>query len=151
MLLKDYLQALDLLNGTFREFCSQFDSKIPEDFFTPSITFNFCNTVDGDIKDQSKFHLVCHLNYVTDQDRDRALTLMGDLFGRHGWTASQTNSSYERPRLDWTKEVMGIPITIYGAKFLPKQPDEIPVMPSEFPVLLRDRPDSDAQPPAQNS
>lgn len=80
--------------------------------------------------------------YDIDENRDRILTLFGDVFGRSNWTSKL---SYYGRHFDWKKELDGVEIRIDGARKV-SQPEAFPVDPKEFPIQLEDR--EEPEPPA---
>lgn len=105
-----------------------YDSKIPDDFGSIGIssisykpTCVFCLPTD---------------DRDTEGNREKALTLLGDVFGRNGWEAKL---DYNGRYFDWRKDVDGVSICICSAKRAVKA-DTFPVPPSEFPILLQDSP-----------
>lgn len=66
--------------------------------------------------------------------RETLLALCGELFGTRGWTSKLDRySGY----YDWRKEHQGVQIKIDRAKLAPLEEGDIPVAPTEFPLLLR--------------
>lgn len=65
-------------------------------------------------------------------DRDKALILVGDVFGRGGWVAE---SAYGHDGFHWKQVVDGVAITIQYAQEI-DSPKTFPVNPNQFPVQL---------------
>jgi hypothetical protein len=72
----------------------------------------------------------------TSDDKDKALSLYGDVFGRDGWMAEESQTY--RGTFNWSKTIDGVPVTILHAEQLPPKPTAIPVPPSKFPIQLAD-------------
>jgi hypothetical protein len=87
----------------------------------------------GNIDVASKSFFV-FLNGRSDNDRTRALTVMGDVFGRSGWSSTfdRYDASY-----NWSKTVDGVKLSIQSAQ-KPNQPDSFPVDPKQFPIQIED-------------
>lgn len=76
---------------------------------------------------------LCHRN---DDDRNKALAHMGEVFGRSGWEA-KLNVSYNFHGFAWTKTVDGVRVKIEGAQKI-DQPQSFPVDPKQFPLQIED-------------
>lgn len=144
MKLQDQTNAFSAALETLKNFSWLYNNKIPEGLVSMSLYVVQEYRVDGPSTPLGKVHANISLSCQVDSERDRALTLLGDVFGRHGWTAKRNGSAYQ-PGYDWSKELQGVKITITSAKMLPKERDDIPVAPQEFPVLLHDAGESSAQ------
>lgn len=70
------------------------------------------------------------------EDRNKALTLYGDLFGRSGW--EMTPSCMNRNSFDWEKTIDGVKLVIYGAEAFPERDRRVPVPPAKFPIQIAD-------------
>lgn len=75
-----------------------------------------------------------HLTGKTDDDRQRALSVLGDVFGRSDWSATAT---YNRRGYDWGKRLDGVRLHIFEAQKT-DEPDSFPVDPKQFPLQLED-------------
>lgn len=77
----------------------------------------------------------CYLRVgYTESDRQRALALFGDVFGREGWTQAL---NYDRQSYDWSREIDGVKLFISKAETIPAEPSrEVP--PTKFPLQLKD-------------
>lgn len=73
----------------------------------------------------------------SDDDRQKALTLLGEVFGRAGWLATMNQSGYGFHGFDWSKTVDGVKVKIEGAQRF-DQPESFPVDPRSFPLQLED-------------
>lgn len=109
-------------------FLTKYDDLLPLDFGSVSIssiynhpTCVFCLPTD---------------DRDTEGNREKALTLLGDVFGRNGWEAKL---DYNGRYFNWRKDVDGVSICICSAKRAVKA-NTFPVPPSEFPILLQDSP-----------
>ncbi len=103
-----------------RAFLDSYGSKIPDGL--------------GNISLYNRAEFAVMLSHRANSDRDRALQVVGDIFGREGWTAKP---EYGGQSFDWTKEIDGVRLNIYGAETLPKL-EPMPVPPSKFPLQLAD-------------
>lgn len=65
-------------------------------------------------------------------DRDRALSAMGDVFGRADWKAVL---EYRGRHFDWSKTVNNVLLTISCAQLIGK-PEAFPVDPKQFPLQI---------------
>jgi hypothetical protein len=99
----------------------KYDAKLPLGLGTFSIYSNSCN-----------FHI--GLTYVNPDDRQRALAVTGDVFGRGDWVA---RACYNNDGFDWTKTLDGVTITITKAQVL-DSPRTFPVDPLAFPLQLEE-------------
>ena len=72
--------------------------------------------------------------YSTD-DRNRVLLLIGDLFGRSGWSRSV---DYGRESFSWKKIVDGVSIVLSRVESVEIPADKSPVPPAAFPLQLAD-------------
>lgn len=68
----------------------------------------------------------------TNEDRDRALSVVGEVFGRADWTASRDRHN---DCFNWDKTLDGVNIYISGAQKF-DQPEKFPVDPKQFPLQL---------------
>lgn len=82
------------------------------------------------------------MTYVGDENRDKVLSFYGDLFGRDGWKAKP--DTFDR-KFDWSKDIDGVKVTLYGAEALPKM-EEYSIPATKFPLQLTDEEISDAVP-----
>lgn len=73
------------------------------------------------------------LTYESDSNKERALALIGDLFGTKGWTSKP---DAENRNFDWFKLLpCGVKVKIYGAAKMPEYVEQ-PVPPTAFPLAL---------------
>lgn len=120
--LQTQLAAYERGLATMRQFVAEYDSKIPD-----GLGFSYVD------KDDAAF--MVNLAYRSETDRQRALQVMGDLFGRDGWTAKPDHNN---KAFDWNKTLdTGMRLAIYGAE---KLPELVPMLvpPSKFPIQLED-------------
>jgi hypothetical protein len=71
----------------------------------------------------------------SEQNRIKALTLIGEVFGRDGWTQ---HLNFDRTSYNWKRTLDGVFITIGPAEKIPTEIDARPVPPSKFPIQLTD-------------
>ena len=83
-----------------------------------------------------------HVHHVGEENRDKVLAFYGDLFGREGWKAKP--DVFDR-QFDWSKEIAGVQVTLYGAEALPKM-TEYSIPATKFPLQLTDEEVADARP-----
>jgi hypothetical protein len=102
-------------------FLIKYCSKLPDGMGTLSIG-------------QNSFTYAVNLGYKTEDDRNKALTIMGDVFGRADWVAKIT---YNRDGYDWSKKLDGCSLYIFEAQKL-SAPQDFPVNPTQFPIQLTD-------------
>lgn len=74
------------------------------------------------------------LDGKTDSDRNRALAVMGDIFGRGGWDAQL---EYRGRHFDWSKMLDSVSVKISCAQPIGK-PEKFPVDPKSFPLQLEE-------------
>jgi hypothetical protein len=67
-------------------------------------------------------------------ERDRALTFLGETFGRADWTATMNSNG---DAFNWKKTVDGVDIVIEDAQPT-GQPKSFPVDPKQFPLRIED-------------
>jgi hypothetical protein len=72
------------------------------------------------------------LTGYTGDDRNRVLSLCGDVFGREGWTKQL---AYTKDKFHWSRVIDGVVVEINDAEEFPL-PDKIPVPPQSFPLQL---------------
>ena len=63
-------------------------------------------------------------------DRESRLDSYAKVFGKDGWLATDSGS-----RIDWSKTILGVTVTIYDAKHMPPR-EPRPVALSEWPIQL---------------
>lgn len=80
-----------------------------------------------------------------DADRQRSLALVGEVFGREGWTQEL---SYDRKTYNWKREVDGVQVHINSAEIVPVEKNDQPVHPAKFPLQLTDTPLAQRKPKA---
>ena len=110
--LKQYEAALAVLSA----FVKKYEHLLPEDVG--------CIGIDGP-------SCGIHTGYHA-EDRNRVLSLAGDVFGRAGW---MRKLNYNKNAFDWSKDVEGVNVTIWNAEPVPT-PDQTPVAPSAFPIQI---------------
>lgn len=116
--LKQFEENLSILKA----FCHKYGDKLPE----------LLVSLSGNMSGEQPY-ASAYLRYSDDETRDRALQLLGELFGRQGWTGKQDRGDEYH---DWFKIIDSVKFTIYGAKQSPPTPPEYKVQPTEFPLLL---------------
>lgn len=67
-----------------------------------------------------------------EENRDKILTLFGDVFGRADW---KSKLEYQGRHYNWTKTLDGVLLIIECAQAT-SQPDSFPVDPKQFPLQL---------------
>ena len=70
--------------------------------------------------------------FCYDWCRDKVLSEMAQIFGADGWTAKVKDL-----KINWSKTVDGMLITIHDAKRMPKESTSYPVPPSDFPLQIQ--------------
>lgn len=81
-------------------------------------------------------HYDVNLSYRDRDQRNKALSHLGEVFGRAGWEA-KISGGYQFHGFDWTKEVDGVRVKIEGAQKI-DQPQSFPVDPKQFPLQIED-------------
>lgn len=82
--------------------------------------------------------LTIRANDAPNEDgRAKILSVVGDTFGRYGWTAVPC-VSYGSHHYNWVQEFNGIKVVVNEAELMPKF-EEFSVPPQKFPVLLEDK------------
>lgn len=79
-------------------------------------------------------------NWAPNEDgRQRILSVVGEAFGRDGWTRKPEvyNGTF-----NWLKTLDGVHVTVQSAQKMPEA-EESPVYPNEFPIMLNDRAGND--------
>lgn len=66
-------------------------------------------------------------------DAERLLALVGEVFGREGWTRKL---SYDKTHFDWTRAIGGVAVCIGNVERIDDPRDGSPVLPGAFPILL---------------
>lgn len=102
-------------------FALKYDSKLP-DGLGSLWTGSFGTRFDISLRGRSQ------------SDRDKALSLLGEVFGRGGWEAK---ISFNHDYFDWSQRIDGVEIKIEGAQPT-GQPKSFPVDPKQFPLQLED-------------
>lgn len=101
-------------------FAKKYADKLPEDLGSLFIS-------------DSNVHCTVSLSHswITAEDRAKALTVLGDIFGRDGWLAKSDGHL-----INWSKKLDGVALSIIGAEWMPEH--STPVHPSKFPLQLAD-------------
>lgn len=73
------------------------------------------------------------LRYRDEHERIKALVLLGEVFGRDGWTIEEDRSAEAD---DWTRTIDEVIVTIYGAEQWPAKPKDRLVPITKWPIAL---------------
>ena len=104
-------------------FLVKYESKLPEDLGDLTV---FTGFVEFEV----------NLRYRQDNDRSKALTYLGETFGRADWNAT---INHDGTAFDWRKTLDGVQLSIRFAQPT-DQPKSFPVDPKQFPIQLEDQP-----------
>lgn len=85
------------------------------------------------VHEQVQFEI--SLEHRSQADRDKALTYLGETFGRSDW---QAKINFDHTAFNWSKPVDGVSITIRCAQPT-GQPKSFPVDPKQLPLQLKDQ------------
>ncbi len=108
---------------TAKAFVDKFGDKLPEG--TASLN---CVPISGSPPS-------CYLSVgYSEGDRQKALALFGDVFGRTGWVQKL---SFDKASYDWEMVVDGVLLHISRAEKVPTERENIPVPPTKFPLQLQ--------------
>lgn len=100
-------------------FLTKYDSKLPEGLGTIIVN-----------NDSVVFIVMLYRRAA--YDTNKALTVLGDVFGRADW---QAQMNYSHDAFDWSKVVDGVTLRILNAQTI-DQPKAFPVNPNQFPIQL---------------
>lgn len=126
--MKNQLAKLTTNLAMLTAFVDAYADKLPEHFGHIDIN----DTVTG----TASFRLHLGSSAGCDaQERDRALSLIGDTFGRNGWTKGL---NCRCDAFDWSQDFNGVLVTIFSAEPIPQALGKMPVPASAFPIQLED-------------
>lgn len=119
--LKSELGKLQSFFDIANAFADKYGDKLPEGLASISVfsTGATCSILTG----------------WSEENRIKALALVGDVLGRTGWTQTL---GYDRTHYNWDIVIDGIKVHIDRAEQVPAEREAQPVPPTKFPLQLED-------------